>query len=174
MRSISLMSFLLALSVSGSAHAQIQQPTAANAAPLPTALTAAKKIFIGNAGDQQNADCLRVYNDFYQGVNALGRFQLVLDPAQADLVVELHYEIDLGASIVSNSSHGEARQFRIAILDPKTRVILWTLTEHTNYALFQKNRDKNLDGAVAALVDDFHALTGPNGTAPNNKSHIVN
>ena len=50
------------------AHAQTDPPTA----PLPAALAKATKLFIGNAGDQENADCLRAYNSFYDGISKLG------------------------------------------------------------------------------------------------------
>lgn len=141
-------------------------------APIPTALATAQKLFIGNAGDQENADCLRAYNDFYQSISALPRYQLVLDPNAADLVLELHYEIDLGQSIASNNSRSAVRQFRLVIEDPHTRVILWSLTERTNYAVFQKNRDKNLDETVAKLAADFSSLAAEQPVAPNNKSLI--
>jgi hypothetical protein len=96
------------------------------AAPLPSALTTAKTLFIGNAGDQENADCLRAYNDFYDGIASLTRFHLVSDPNQADLILEIHYEINLGAAAVTNDSHS-LRQFRVVLIDPHSHVILWTL-----------------------------------------------
>jgi hypothetical protein len=150
------------------AHAQTDPPTA----PLPTALAKATKLFIGNAGDQENADCLRTYNSFYDGVSKLGRFTLVLDPAEADLILELHYEIGLGQSVGSNQGGNALRQFRVVIEDPRSRIILWSLTERTNYAYFQHNRNKNLDETIATLVSDFNLLAAPQPVAPNNKSII--
>ncbi len=147
-----------------------QEPEVANAVPLPSPLTSAAKLFLGNAGDQENADCLRAYNVFYTGVGALGRYTMVADPAAADLVLELHYEIDLGQSIASNDSRRSVRQFRVVIIDPHTHTVLWSLTERTNYALFQKNRNKNLDETVSALVSDFNSLTS--AQPPNNKSRV--
>jgi hypothetical protein len=146
------------------------QTPAPPTAPMPSALAHATKLFIGNAGDQENADCLRAYNSFYAGVTNLGRFTLVLDPAEADLVLELHYEIGLGKSVGSGDG---IRQFRVVIEDPRSRIILWSLTERTNYAVFQKNRNKNLDETVAALVTDFNLLASPQPIAPNNKSKVT-
>lgn len=148
-------------------HAQIPDPPAA---PLPSAITHATRIFVGNARDQENADCLRAYNDFYAGVSQLGRGQLVDDPGQAELVLELHYEINLGQSIASNDSRKSVRQFRIVLIDPHTHTVLWSLTESTNYALFQKNRNENLDETVATLVADLGSLLS--SQPPNNKSRI--
>jgi hypothetical protein len=137
-------------------------------APLPARLSDTHSIFIGNAGDQENADCLRAYNDFYAGVDALHQFQLVNDPAQADLVVELHYEISLAGSRVSGED--SSRQFRAVLIDSKSHVVLWSLTEQSNYAARQKNRDKNLDAVVDILVKDFASIVSPQPQAPDNKS----
>lgn len=157
---------LLALKASP-AGAQAPDPSAA---PLPAALTTAHSLFLGNAGDQENADCLRAYNGFYAGLQKLGRYQLVGSPANADLVLELHYEIDLGQSIASNNGNRSVRQFRVVLLDPHTHITLWSLTESTNYALFQKNRNRNLDETVGKLVDDFASLAS--SQPPSNKPHV--
>jgi len=162
---------LAALALTLAATAAAQTP-ASTTAPLPIALTTAHKLFLGNAGDQQNADCLRVYNDFYTGIAGLHRFEQVADPNQADLVLELHYEINLGQAVASNDSNRSVRQFRVVLIDPRSHTILWTLIEATNYALFQKNRDKNLDETVDALVHDFDLLVSPAPIAPANKSKI--
>lgn len=126
-------------------------------APLPAALSGAHKLFLGNAGDQENADCLRAYNGFYAALTKTGRYELVPDPAGANLVLEIHYEFSFGAG-VNNSGANTPRQFRVLILDPKSRFVLWSLTERTNYAVLQKNRNKNLDEMVLKLADDLDAL----------------
>ena len=141
------------------------------AAPLPALITFATRLFLGNAGDQENADCLRAYTDLYQGLSGLGRFQLTTDPNQADLILELHYEIDLGQALASNDSHRSVRQFRLVLIDPKSHAVLWSLTERTNYALLQKNRNSNLDETVATLLQDFDSLTS--AKPPNNKSKVI-
>ena len=166
-RAIQISAITLALTIGPRLTAQTPQPPTA---PLPTQLTTAHKIFIGNAGDQENADCLRAYNVFYAGIQGLKNFELVLDPKDADIVLELHYEIGFGAAV--NSGQPTPRQFRVVLEDPKTRIILWSLTERTNYAVFQKNRDKNLDETMGALINDFSLLTSPQPVAPNNRSVI--
>ncbi len=153
------------LSVATLACAQTPDPPAA---ALPAAITSATKLFLGNAGDQENADCLRAYNDVYAGITALNRFQLLPEPAAADLVLELHYEIALGQAV--GSSDRDTRQFRLVLLDPHTHTVLWSLTERTNYATFQKNRNKNLDETVTRLVADLASLT--TAQPPNNKSRV--
>ena len=142
------------------------QTPAVTPAPLPSALTSASKIFLGNAGDQENADCLRAYTEAYHDLQSLNRFTLVGDPASAELILEMHYEIALGQSFGQNVP----RQFRLVLIDPHTHVILWSLTERTNYAVRQSNRDKNLDETVDHLVADFSAVT--QSQPPTNKSRI--
>jgi hypothetical protein len=152
--------------------------TAANAqdppsAPLPAALTTATKLFLGNAGDQENADCLRVYNDFYAGIANLKRFQQVADPNQADLILELHYEINLGQAVASGDTNRSVRQFRVVLIDTHSHAVLWTLVERTNYAIRQSNRNKNLDETVSDLVRDFDLLVSPTPIPPSNKSKVT-
>ena len=142
----------------------LAQTAAPASAPLPTALTTAHKLFLGNAGDQENADCLRAYTDLYADLAKLPRFTLVPTPAQADLVLEMHYELTPGQT----AGHDDPRRFRVLILDPATRVVLWSLTERTNYAVRQSNRDKNLDEMVDHLAADFDAFTS--AQPPNNNS----
>jgi hypothetical protein len=129
-------------------------------APLPALVTTAHKIFLGNAGETDNEDCLRAYNEFYAGLSADGRYQIVLDPATADLVLELHYEIRPGKITGPHSDVGTsfARQFRLILIDPHTHTLLWNLTETENNAIFESNRNRNLDTAVAHLLADFKAL----------------
>jgi hypothetical protein len=138
-------------------HAQ----TAPSSAPLPAAITTAQKLFLGNAGDTDNQDCLRAYNEFYAALLSDPRYQLVLDPAAADLVLELHYEVRPGAVTGPHSSVNTsfARQFRLLLIDPRTHTILWNLTEVENNAVFQSNRNKNLDAAVLQLFVDFKDLS---------------
>jgi hypothetical protein len=147
-----------------SLHAQ----TNPAAAPLPAAIINAHKLFLGNAGETDNDDCFRAYNDFYAGLKAEGHLQLVADPGDADLVLELHYEIRPGTITgpSSNVNTTFARQFRLILIDPHTHTILWSLTEAENNALLQSNRNKNLDAAVMLLLADFKALHAGTYSAP--------
>jgi hypothetical protein len=145
-------SILMALPI----HAQTNPPSA----PLPQAITTAHTIFLGNAGDTDNQDCLRAYNEFYAALQSDAHYQLVLDPSAADLVLELHYEIRPGniTGPHSDVNTSFARQFRLILIEPHTHTILWNLTEAENNAIFQSNRNKNLDAAVLQLYSDFKAL----------------
>lgn len=153
-------------------HAQMNTPApqadAPASAPLPRALTAAHTLFLGNAGDQDNADCLRAYNGLYAALSSLGHYRLVDDPAASDLVLELHYEFSLAAGV--NGGANTPRQFRLILLDPKTHFVLWTLVERTNYAALERNRNKNLDEVIGVLAQDLDQLLS--AKPPANKSSI--
>ncbi|MGA7159095.1 MAG: hypothetical protein WBY53_19775 [Acidobacteriaceae bacterium] len=170
-RNAILITLTLLLAAAPTLSAQTTIPATTQNPPLPAALSTAKKLFLGNAGDQENADCLRAYDDLYTGLSSLNRFQLVTDPNQADLILELHYEIDLGQALVS-SNNRSVRQFRVVLIDPHSHAILWTLVERTNYAILQSNRDKNLDETVSALTNDLSLLVSPAPIPPSNKSEI--
>ncbi len=160
-----------ALALSLASHISAQTPAPASgppAAPLPAALGTAHKLFLGNAGDQDNADCLRAYNDLYAALDGFKHYELVGDPSASDLVLELHYEFSLGAGV--NGGTNTPRQFRLILLDPKTHVVLWTLVERTNYASLERNRNKNLDEVVGVLATDLDQLLS--AKPPANKSSI--
>ena len=159
---ITLISFVLLIS-SISLHAQSNPPSA----PLPAAIASAQKLFLGNAGDTDNQDCLRAYNEFYANLLSDARYQLVLDPAAADLVLELHYEVRPGEIVGHNSvDTAFARQFRLVLIDPRTHTVLWNLTEVENNAILQSNRNRNLDAAVLQLYLDFSALSQSSAVNP--------
>ncbi len=168
-----LSSALLAAALAVHAGAQTTAPatpaTGPGAAPLPSGLATAHKLFLGNAGDQDNADCLRAYNDLYAAISGFGRYELTGDPSASDLVLELHYEFSLGAG-VNGSAANTPRQFRLILMDPRTHVILWTLVERTNYAALERNRNKNLDEVVGVLATDLDQLLS--AKPPANKSSI--
>ena len=134
--------------------------------PLPTALTSARKLFLGNAGDQENADCLRAYTDLYTDIAKLGRFELLATPANADLILEMHYELTPGQT----AGHDDPRRFRVVLIDPASHVVLWSLVERTNYAVRQSKRDENLDEVVAKLTADLDALTSAQPPSNNSRT----
>jgi hypothetical protein len=135
-----------------------QKSTDVLPAPLPAQITRGKTVFISNAGGDTyylySGGPDRLYDQFYAAVQHWGRYQLVASPAEADLVLAISF---------SNQFFGEKDtdpQFRLTVLDPGTRVTLWTFTEHVEFAALQGNRDKNFDQAIAALVNDVRNVAG--------------
>jgi hypothetical protein len=163
----------VAVLLSSAATALAQTP-AKSGPPIPPAILAAKTIFISNAGADGglfpmpfSGDPNRGYFQLFDQLQSLGLYQLVPDPSQADLVMEIHLQ-------APNGPRNAAKQlgaadplpfFSLVIYDRKTHYILWTITEPIGWAILQKSHDNNFDEALSRVVDDIHALSQPNAAA---------
>ena len=145
--------------------------SAAPAGPIPAQIVTAKKVFIANAGEEQpyssdeplySGSSDRAYDEFYAGVKALGRYELVGSPADADLLFEIRFT----SPVVDGSGQGPRvlgpipydPRFRLEIRDPRTNALLWAITEHAQWAMLRGNRDKNFDQAADRIVSDVGSL----------------
>ena len=152
-------------------------PPPSSLAPVPPALLNAKTVFISNAGADSglfphpfSGDPDRPYNEFYSSIQSWGRYQLVADPSEADLVFELKLTAPYGPSNPSkqNGAADPLPMFRLVILDRKTHYVLWALTESIDFAFLQKTHDNNFDAALNAITMDLKRLTSaPASTAAN-------
>ena len=147
---------------------EAQQANGTAPAPLPSQIITAKKVFISNAGGELDPDIwsgesTRTYNQFYAAIKSWGRYELVAAPADADLVLEIGFANPIVGVMVSSTSGGGSSndpQFRLVMLDPKTHILLWTLTTHVPRKIgLQKGRDRNFDESLARLVDGLKKLT---------------
>ncbi len=147
--------------------AQSAKAAAAGPAPVPARILAAKKVFIANAGgdERSTTDPLynggpdRTYDGFYAALKSWGHYELVNDPGDADLVMEIQFQIErpvLKGNTLTSSDYDP--EFRLTIRDPKTNVLLWGFIEHAQWALLQGNRDRNFDAALGKIVGDVQAL----------------
>jgi hypothetical protein len=166
---------LAVLSMAGFAAAQTALPAATAppafaVAPVPGKIYSAKKVFISNAGSDSglfphpfSGDPDRPYNQFFANVQAMGRYEIVGDPAQAELVLELQLSAPSGPQSPNkqNGASDPLPMFRLVIYDAKTHYILWALTESIDPALQQKTHDRNFDEALANLVEDFKRVGTP-------------
>ena len=149
-----------------------QQPVATPTGLIPSAIPSAKKIFVSNAGSDSglfpspfSGDPSRGYAQLYAVLQATGQFELVADPADADLVLELKLTAPSGPAFSStvNKENGAADRlpmFRLVIYDRKSHYVLWTLTQSVGYAVGQRNHDHNFDVAILLLLEKFQQLTG--------------
>ncbi|HYM74667.1 MAG TPA: hypothetical protein VE377_01710 [Candidatus Dormibacteraeota bacterium] len=138
-----------------------QEPQEIPAAPIPAQVASAKKAFISNAGEETifrlPKDVLyrggpnRAYNQFYAAMKSWRRYELVSAPADADLVFEIGF---------ANKFEGMVRvyQLKLVVLDPKTHVALWTITKYIEAAGMARNREKNYDVAMTALMEDVKSI----------------
>jgi non-ribosomal peptide synthetase component F len=129
-----------------------QQPMPS--APIPAQILAAKRVFISNGGDddwtiphQIHVPTL-TYNQFYADIKSWGKYELVPSPADADVVFEIR----------SYDSREARLQVHLSILDPKTHVTLWSLTQEVEGASRTAIARKNFDEGMSALVGDLRKL----------------
>jgi hypothetical protein len=132
----------------------------APAAAIPSQILTARKVFISNARGEWNSvrwsgSPERTYNEFYAAIKNLGLFQIVSAPGDADLVLQITF---VEPTEVRGNIPYSAPVLRLVLLDPKTGIILWTLDEHLQVDLKQKNRDQKFDDGINNLVGYFKAL----------------
>jgi hypothetical protein len=134
------------------------------AAPVPTPLLNGKRAFISyELGDVSafpsgySGGPERAYNEFFAGMKAWGRYELVLDPKDADLVFAIRFVESPGLNMP---------QIRVGVSDAQTHVALWGFVEQVNPAFFKKNRDATFSATVQLLVADVQALITPDAVRP--------
>jgi len=144
---------------------------------VPPAIRSASKVFVSNAGGDRglfprpfSGDPDRAYTQFFSSLKAADLYNLVSDPSDADLVLELQLIAPAGPAN-ANKQKGASDplpEFRLTIYDRKSHYILWTLTESIGVANFQKTHDRNFDQALSQLLLDFQQLAGksPRSAAP--------
>lgn len=139
-----------------------------NAAPVPPEIFSAKTVFIANAGADSElfpspfrGTPARGYEEFYAAMQKWGRYQLVENPAQADLVMKLRLYAPNGPKEPDKTSGQVISRpmFRLVIYDRASHYPLWTLTDSIQWALFQKGHDKNFDQAIGELIVQLKQLT---------------
>lgn len=136
-------------------------PVNAAAAPVPAPILAGKKAFISfELGDVSAFPSVysggpeRAYAEFYAGMGQWGRYKLVDDPKNADIVLGIRFVETPGLNVP---------QIRLGISDAVTHVQLWAFSEEINGAYLKRNRDPAFSDAVARVVADFKLLLSSNG-----------
>jgi hypothetical protein len=144
-------------------------------APVPDQIVGARRIFVSNAGSESygsesyfrltryDGGPDRFYNQFYAAMREWGRYELADSPADADVV----YEVRFTSPIVDKVSRDEFvydPQLHLTLVDPKTRIALWSLTEHIQLARSTAGDNENFDQALARLVNATRMLAS--GVAP--------
>ena len=139
-------------------------PVNSSAAPVPAPILQGKKAFISfELGDvisfpsTYSGGPERAYNEFFQGMNAWGRYQLVADPKDADVIFAIRFVDSPG---LSNP------QIRLGISDSRGRVSLWGFAEEINGAFRKKNRDAAFSDAITQIISDVKLLVSSNGSQP--------
>jgi hypothetical protein len=149
-----------------------QQPAAATPpAPVPSQIISAKKVFISNAGGEEvdprvfflpTITINEAYDKFYAAVKSGGRFEPVFAPAGADLILEIRFRYQLVPNADNVGGDSAGPHLRVAILDPRTNVLLWALSRQVVASSGPHNKEKrvaNFDQAIAALAGDLNLLS---------------
>jgi hypothetical protein len=145
--------FAVCAALLSSIAALAQQSLTAPAGPVPPAILAAKKIFLSNSGASSalySGGPNRAYNQFYAALQTAGVFEMVADPSDADLILEIQ---------IAEFGAGQAN-FRLVIYDRKSHFVLWTVLEPIRFCNRQKTCDGNFDDALPALLLNFEKLAG--------------
>jgi hypothetical protein len=176
---VRLQKTLVVLAIVIASAAMLEAQPSKNAvpqAPLPAQIVAAKKVFISYAGGDTDiagysGDADRTYNQFYVAIKSWGQYEIVPAPAGADLVFEISFihpvsqaHVDGEGKTYKAGGAGDDPQFKLAIRDPKSNILLWTLSRHIPFALLTSNQNKNFDQTMNYFLDDIKKLVGP--TAP--------
>jgi hypothetical protein len=170
---LSLAALALLIPSAQAQQAEASTPPAAaitRPAPLPPKMARAEKVFISNAGSDSglyphpfSGDPDRGYNQFYADVQAMRRFTIVNDPAQADLVLELQLTAPAGPQTPNkqNGASDPLPMFRLVVYDAPTHYVLWAVTESIGAANLQKTHDHNFDLALDDLTQVLTRVTTP-------------
>jgi hypothetical protein len=155
--------------ISFAAIAFAQMPAYDQAGPVPPAITAAKTVFVSNAGADSglfpepfSGDPDRPYTEFYGALKATGDYTLVGDPAHADLVLELRLIAPYGPTEPNKvaGASDPLPMFRLVVDDGKSHYILWTVTNSIEIAYLQKTHDKNFDTSLTVVLNRFLQIAG--------------
>jgi hypothetical protein len=135
-------------------------PVNSSSAPVPDPILKGKRAFISfELGDVSAFPSLysggpeRAYSEFYTAMNQWGRYELVSDPKDADVIFAIRFVESPGLA---------TPQIRVGISDSRGRVSLWGFSEEINMAFRKKNRDAAFSQTVTQLVTDIQKLTAPN------------
>jgi hypothetical protein len=145
------------------AHGQPSQKGAVLPGPLPAQIVNAKSVFISNTAPdgmpslilQNFGEPNRPYDQLYAAMKSWGRYVLAGSPADADLVLEIHF-----TRSVYTGGLGEGAEFYLSIIDAKTHFVLWTVVEPVKGAVRKVSWEKNIDASVDALVNDMKVIAG--------------
>jgi hypothetical protein len=131
--------------------------------PVPAQILTGKKVFVSNDApeifddvDSYSGGPNRAYSQFYSGIKTWGRYEIVSAPSDADLILQIHL-INLHGRLEGRDIPD---QFQLAILDPRTNVLLWKVYREIASSGFQEKRDKNFDKAIQDLINQLAKLAG--------------
>ena len=125
-------------------------------APVPDPILKGQRAFISSElgavrafPDHWSGGPERAYSEFYSQMQAWGRYQLVNDPKDADVIFAVR--------LVPEEAYP---QIRLGITNSQG-ISLWGFVETIDPAIFKKHRDASFSATVQLLVSDVQTLVGP-------------
>ncbi len=150
--------------VPGAVAQRKNAPVNLSAAPVPAPILSGKSAFVSfELGDVSSFPSTysggpeRAYSEFFAGMQQWGRYRLVEDPKEADVVLAIRFVDTPG---LANP------QIRLGIMDARGRIALWGFAEEINGAFRKKNRDAAFSNAITRVVSDLKLLVQSNGAIP--------
>ncbi len=126
------------------------------AAPVPAPLLNGKRVFVSyELGDvtsfpsRYSGSPERAYGELIAEMKTWGRYQIVADPTDADLIFAIRFV---------DPPELPRPQIRLGIYDPRSHASLWGFVEEIDFAFLKKNRDADFSATVHKLVSDVQAL----------------
>jgi hypothetical protein len=118
----------------------------------------AKKIFISNGGEEPGSNAKgHAYDQFYAAMKKFGRYEIVDSPSESDVVFEIRATVH---SQVSSGNTVLITYLNLTILDPKTRIVLWTKAEDLccGFSLKNTNLSDSFDKGMKKIMRDVEDL----------------
>jgi hypothetical protein len=163
MAQIGLGLLVIVMGLGGTIKGATAQVVDAPAAPVPSTIFTAKKVFISDATGEMalppgNPDM--TYNEFYAAMKSWGRYTLVSSPADADIVFEIRFAYTY--ILQPPAGFGTNFEFRLRILDPKSGIVLWAFTESMPQSSNKTKAQEYFAQSLGTLVGDLKNLTNRN------------
>lgn len=132
-------------------------------APVPSAVLAAKRVFLSNLGQDVGAMAMykmmkvgpsTEFDEFYAALKTWGHYELTDSPSDSDAVFTFSVETGavVGAGITS-------LMLRLQIVDTKTSVVLWTIT--SSPIVPGRNFNDELAACTMELINSLRVLALP-------------
>ncbi len=125
---------------------------------IPTQIASARTVFLSNNLGAPLADTDKIFNEIYAGVQQQNRFTIVTDPQTADLILQFN--------LVNSGGFGVVQTITLQIIDPRTSVILWSVSDagQTKAIYGSKDRDLYKYDVVDSVLAYLKIIAGPQPT----------
>jgi hypothetical protein len=128
---------------------------------IPAQIASARTVFLSNNLGAPLADTDKIFNEIYAGVQQQNRFTIVTDPRTADLLLQFN------VVNTDNIRFGTVQTITLQIIDAKTQVILWSVSDSGQTKAIYGSQDRNLNkyDVVDSVLAYLKIISGPQPTS---------